>query len=196
MIRGVALPAVLLIACPAGAAEIISLQITNNKGEYRVEALMTLDAPPSEVRYVITDYNNLTRITGAVQKSQLLESPAESVRVVHTRSKVCFLFFCQEMDMIERIDENADGKGLIRAEALPDYSDVEYAVTTWRIEPHEKGTFLRWNTTLRPKFWLPPLIGPAIMKSSLRGQAQKTARGIEKLAREWAVIHGTANDAG
>ncbi len=45
-------------------------------------------------------------------------------------------------------------------------------------------TQMQWSLLFEPDFFVPPLIGPAVIKSGLREEGQDTVRGIEKLARE------------
>lgn len=180
-------------ATPAAAAEFHSLEVDHTDGMYSMSAEVSIDAPPSEVRHVITDYNHLTWVTGAVLESQLLHRPEPDIAVFYMKLRVCFGPFCENVRQILRMDEQAgrDGSMVLRARALPEYSDVEFSETVWRIEPDGAGTRLYWESRMNPRFWVPPVVGPAMVESSLRNYAQYTARGIEKLAREWAEIHGT-----
>lgn len=175
----------------AGAAEFHSLEVEYRDGVYHMSAEISLDAPPAQVRYVITDYNHLTWISGAVLESQFLDRPAPDVAVFHMLLRVCFGPFCENVSQVLRMHEAVDGPYTLRAEALPRYSDVEFSETVWRIEPDgEDGTRLYWSSRMKPRFWVPPVVGPAMVESSLRSYARYTAQGIEKLAREWAEIHG------
>ncbi len=182
---------VLLCSCAtAGAAEFKSLEVRYQDGVYQMQSEVLLDAPADEVLYVLTDYDHLTWITGAVLESQELDKPNADTTVFYMRIELCFAFFCQQVGQVLRSEEQREGDNvLLHATALPQYSDVEFSDTTWQILPATAGTRLIWKTRMKPKFWLPPIIGPAIVESELREHAQYTAHGIEKLANEWAIVH-------
>jgi|SRR5690606_22508507 len=182
--------AVLACCATTHAAEFSNLSVNYQNGVYQMHSEVLLDAPADEVLYVLTDYDHLTWITGAVLKSQELDKPDVNTTVFYMRIELCFAFFCQQVGQVLRSEEQREGDTvLLRATALPQYSDVEFSETTWQIRPAENGTRLIWKTRMKPKFWLPPIIGPAIVESELREHAHYTASGIEKLANEWAIVH-------
>jgi hypothetical protein len=37
---------------------------------------------------------------------------------------------------------------------------------------------------VRPRFWVPPVVGPWLVREALRAQAQRTAEGVERRAAE------------
>ncbi|HET9679276.1 MAG TPA: SRPBCC family protein [Gammaproteobacteria bacterium] len=176
----------------AHAADFKNLHVEYRDGIYTMSADIFINAPPAEVRYVITDYDHLDRISGAVKKSQFLARPAPDTAVFFMQLEMCFGVFCQDIRQVLRMDESQPHT--LTAIALPEYSNVTSAKTLWQMRPCNGGTCLHWESTMKPKFWLPPLIGPAMVEATLRDFAHYTAQGIEKLAREWAVIHGTAQN--
>lgn len=176
--------AVLALACPVRAATFQSLSVDEHDGIYEIHADIRLAAPPGDVRYVITDFNHLTRITGAIRESRLLAHPAPERWQVYTRTKACVLIFCRNIKEVQEVHETPDGT--IVVEAVPDESNVRSSITTWRVSPEPGGTRLRWHMAIRPEFWVPPLIGPIMLRHALREEGAATARGIEKLALERA----------
>lgn len=167
----------------ANSADFKSLEVTYESGIYRVETDVELDADIHSVRKVITDFNHLHWISGAIRKSQRLDSPAPDIVAVYTLSKVCFLIFCRNIEQIQHVDMGDSNR--IVATALPEYSNVKQSVAIWKlIELPDNRTQLQWSLLFEPDFFVPPLIGPAAIKSGLREEGQDTVRGIEKLARE------------
>ena len=64
------------------------------------------------------------------------------------------------------------------------------------MEAEGEGTLLRWQLSLEPGFWVPPLIGPPLLERSLKAEGRRSAAGVEKLARERAhlpPLNGTEN---
>lgn len=168
---------------PVAAAEFHSLSVEYKDGRYLVAVDVTLDVPVEPVRKVITDYRHLRWITGAIKASQHLDSPADNVHTVYTESQACFLFFCQTIEQVQRVDETDPLR--IVSTALPEYSDVKFSVATWQLQPLENDqTRMQWTLEMEPDFFIPPVIGPSIVKSALLEEGKDAARGIEKLARE------------
>lgn len=172
-----------LMVFPAGAAEFQSFSVEHDDGRYIVSVDVILDVPVSPVRKVITDYDHLTWISGAIKKSQHLDSPREGISTVYTESRVCVLFFCKTVEQVQRVDETDPFNIVVTA--LPEYSDVKYSKAVWNLEPVEDDqTRLQWQLEMEPDFFIPPVIGPSMVKSALLDNGKRSAQNIEKLARE------------
>lgn len=158
------------------------LDVTEEQGVYRVSADVHLEAPLRAVRAVITDYNHLTRITGAIRESHVVARLADGTTYVHTETRACFALFCNTLVQVQRVTENSPTQ--IEAVTLPRVSDARSGRTVWDLAEDKGGTRLRYRMSIEPTFWIPPLVGAPIVKSTLQDQARRTARGIEKLAEE------------
>ncbi|HET7395404.1 MAG TPA: SRPBCC family protein [Gammaproteobacteria bacterium] len=180
--------AILLVTFVTGAAgaELHSIEVTNEGARYRLSTDVSIAAPPAQVYRVLTDYNHLTRISGAIRASKLLEQIDTHTALVYVETRACVAFFCRTLKQTQQVVELTPRD--IVAQTLPDQSNVSMGTASWHLEPEGEGTRLRWQDTLEPTFWIPPLIGPAMMKDALREQIRASAQGIEKLAREWAHL--------
>lgn len=174
----------MFLAQLAIGASFKTFSVSEHDGIYEVRADMQLSAPPRDVRYVILDFNHLTRITGAVRESRLLDHPATDAWRVFTRTKACIAIFCRTIKQVQDVHIASDGT--IVAQAEPAHSDVRSSHTTWKLDPVPGGTRLRWQMRMEPEFWVPPLIGPIMLRHALRAEGEATAQGIEKLALERA----------
>ena len=67
---------------------------------------------------------------------------------------------------------------------IPERSDTRYSRAQWRLQAEGGGTLLRYELEMEPDFWVPPLIGPPIVKRALRQGGERAAARIERLARE------------
>jgi len=170
----------------AAAAEFRTLKVSRHGDSYYLSADVYLGAPLPQVYQVLTDYNHLTRISGVIQRSHLLNRIDPHTALVYVESRACVLFFCHTIRETQKVVESPpDG---IAAEAIPAQSNVKLADSSWHLQAEGTGTRMQWNFTIVPEFWIPPLIGPALVKSALRTEAQFSARGIEKLARQRAHL--------
>jgi hypothetical protein len=174
------------LCASAYAAQFHSLKVSRDGDTYHLSADVYLDAPPPQVYRVLTDYNHLTRISGAIRRSRLLHRSDTHTALVYVESRACVLFFCHTIKETQKVVETPPGD--LTAEAIPAQSNVQRAESTWHLQAEGAGTRMQWNLTIVPEFWIPPLIGPALVEGELRDEAQYSAGGIEKLARQWAHL--------
>ena len=183
----VVLAALLAAVCTnVAAAEFHTLEASRDGDMYRLSVDVYLDAPPNQVYRVLTDYNHLGRISGMVRQSRVLERLDAHTVLVYVESRVCVWFFCHTLRETQKVVESPPDS--VTAEVIPAQSNVRFATSSWHLRPDGKGTRMRWQLSIEPEFWIPPLIGPALVKSELRTESAYTARGVEKLARERAHL--------
>lgn len=172
-----------LLPALAMAAEIDFVHVRVEDDTYHVSAQADLDAGFDAVRAVITDYDHLWWISGAVLKSERLDRPAVGVTAVFIQTRTCFAIFCKTFDQVQHADEREPERVVF--EALPQYSDVKRARSEWRMRRLATGnTRVEWEMLLEPDFWVPPLIGPGLVRKGLEEESYSMFAGIEKLAKE------------
>ena len=76
------------------------------------------------------------------------------------------------------VDAGAD-----QAVTLPDKSDMEYGRVLWHIVQQGDFTVINYHADVVPAFFVPPLLGPYLLKGRMLEEAQKTIEGIERLVR-------------
>jgi hypothetical protein len=70
----------------------------------------------------------------------------------------------------------------IVAVAEPEDSDFKYSRERWRLEGEGNGTLLIYDFEMEPGFWVPPVIGPYVIRRSLRAGGSDAIARIEALA--------------
>jgi Polyketide cyclase / dehydrase and lipid transport len=185
-IRWLAIASLVMLAASAAGAELHSIEVTNQGNHYLLSTDVSIAAPPAQVYKVLTDYNYLTRISGAIRVSKLLKQIDAHTALVYVETRACIALFCRTLKQTQQVVELTPQD--IVAQSLPDRSNVRMGAASWHLEPERAGTRLYWRNTLEPTFWIPPVIGASMMKRALRTQVIASAQGIEKLAREWAHL--------
>jgi len=171
----------LFVACTAAQAEEIrDLQVTNEAGRYRVSFDALLDAPITKTRPLLTEPHNWPRLSDIVSAANVTSTGAEGVQQVHVRFSACVLWFCKTVRKLEAMHVAADGD--ITTLALPEHSDFRYARERWRISGDDRHTRVQYEAELVPDFFVPPLIGPYLLKSRLQKLLTDTAENLERLA--------------
>jgi hypothetical protein len=173
-----------LYVCAARPAAITSLDVTFDDGRYHLVADTYLAAPPDAIYGVLLDYDDdaYGRISEIYKESAYLPPDDDGTPLVYTRVEGCLLFFCRSMRRVERLE--AVEPSFIRTTTLPERSDFKYSVSRWRLEPEGEGTKVVYELDMEPKFWLPPFVGPALIKRVLMHGGVDAIERIESLAQQ------------
>jgi hypothetical protein len=174
----------LLFVCylPAGqAGELLDAHVNYEDDHYLVHMDMRVKGKRDAIYAVITDFDNITAVNDTIVYSKLLESKGKQHRV-HFESEGCIWIFCRRVKQVVTVTEMANG--YILSEVHPDESDVKYGRTLWHIIDEGKTTRIKYDADFVPDFWVPPLIGPMMIKQRMLIEGQKTINGIESLANQ------------
>jgi len=166
------------------AATIRTVQIDLKDGRYLLESDTFLQAPPNAVFRVLTDYDQFARISSVFEESRFVGADDDGTPLVYTRVEGCVWFFCKTMERVERLEfESPD---FISTTAIPERSDFRYSRSEWQLSPEgDTGTRVMYRLEMEPDFWVPPLLGPLIIKRKLvKGGADAVER-IEGLAQQF-----------
>lgn len=159
------------------AGEILSSDVTLEAGQYVVTVEAAINAPIDVVYHSITDYNNLAAINPSIEESLVLRVMSPDRHRVRSVTKVCILVFCKRIVQIQDVTR-IDGR-TIKAVTLPEDSDFKYGLAWWQLIPAGKTTRLRFTQEFVPDFWVPPIIGPWLIKRKLVQEVTETAMYIE-----------------
>ncbi len=171
----------LLLGSEGVAAEISSLDVQHREGRYSMHVNALLDATPKAVYQVLTDYDRFSRITDAIQETRVLDKSNPHTKLVYSKINMCVFLICIKKEKIERIQFRSEIE--IFATIEPERSDFTFGTTHWLLEREGDGTRLILDLVIQPNFWIPPLIGPSIIKAVMHEEGVSTARTIEQLAR-------------
>ena len=95
--------------------------------------------------------------------------------------KACILFFCIESRLVEDVVES-DNK-LILAVVDMTQSDFHSGTSHWQVLPEGKNqTRILLQSRIEPAFWIPPIIGPILIKHKLHSAARQTIKNLELIA--------------
>ncbi len=177
----------MLALCATNVADAVSINhivLAEDGGRYTVAFDVSIDANAHAVRRLMTDYDHLGRLSHLVSESRMLAMLPDGQQRIALTLRGCVLFFCKSVHRVEDVTDEPDGDIVTRA--LPQHSDFSYAVERWQILPRPYGTRLKYDATLIPDFFVPPLIGPYIVESAIRRELMETARHLEILADDHA----------
>lgn len=71
----------------------------------------------------------------------------------------------------------------IIVKTVPKLSDFESGYAVWQLTPQGERTRVVHESTLKPKFFIPPAIGSIILKKQMRDETRSTFRRIECISQ-------------
>jgi hypothetical protein len=170
----------LLLGGPAAAYTLDDTSIQHSAGVYTVAFDMRLDADAVEVRALMTDYDHLDRLSDIVTYSRLLYVLPNGSKRMQLDMHVCVWIFCRTLRRVQDVTtlENGD----ISTSVLPEPTGFSHAMELWRIDAIPGGTRIRYDAQLTPNFYVPPILGPYLMKKAIRRELIGAAQHLEALA--------------
>jgi hypothetical protein len=173
----------------AAAGQVFMAAVTHHEGNYLVEVDVLVDVPEPTARALLTDYNHLGRINPAIEISEVLLERKPGDYRVKTVTKACVWFYCKRIHQIQDVIEAHDGS--ITAVVIPELSDFKQGYARLNIWQEPGGSRIRIRSEVEPDFWIPPLIGPWLIKRKLRSEALETVQNLERVAHQAPMSHNT-----
>ena len=181
---------VLGISIVARSGEIETARVTQQDGEYQVHLSVKVSGDQLTIYKITTDYDQLARLSDIIIESGLVERiDQDGNKIVRRRllTKTCLILFCFVATLVEDITESGDG--IIKTTIIPEESNFLYGDATWQVlESDEPYTLIIFNSRFKPDFWVPPLVGPLLIKKMVLDETKKTITNIEKIATSEEVF--------
>ena len=90
---------------------------------------------------------------------------------------------------MQDVIESPDGS--VTALVVPELSDFRYGYARLNLWQEVDGTRILIRSEVEPDFWIPPLIGPWLIKRKLLSETLETVDNLELLAKNPPVSHNT-----
>lgn len=165
----------------ASAGEVEYINASHREGTYFLELDATVSANQELVYRIATDDENLEKINDLLIESTLLSQPGDPFKRRRMISQTCVLFFCFKASAV--VEVNEINNTVIITTVDPSESDFDYGKTRWEITSIDgKTTRVHFQSELKPSFWIPPLIGPWVIKNKMQSEASYTIEQLEKIA--------------
>jgi hypothetical protein len=140
---------------------------------------------------VVTDYDDIHRVNDSITESRVLErhGPDRLKRLLALRQ--CVLVFCFDIRFVEEISIDDER---IETTIVPAESTFREGTAVWRLEALDGGrTRITVTAMQTPDFWIPPVLGPMLLKRVFLREIAETCANIERLA---LAAPEEASDAG
>lgn len=171
-------------ACGVLHAEEITAEYI--QGVYHLNASFIVEASAEQVVAALTDYENITQLHPTIIESEVLEtnSGATSARI-RTVVKDCAIFFCKKITRVENIIQR--GLQSIDAEVVPFLSDLRSGHTSWKFVSVGDHTEVKYQATMQPKFWIPPLIRSRTVTKKFRKRISQIVQRLQMIAPSYSL---------
>ena len=170
-----------LFSLATSSNDIEELSVTVADGVYNLKAISVLAAPADYVYYILTDYLHAYRINPSITEIEILPTLESDVTRLRNHSEHCIGLFCFNISWTGEIVEPEHG--YIEIETIPELGSFQSGSAIWRIRPDGAHTLLHHESTLKPDFFIPPLIGDKVMKRKMASDTVATFNRIECYAR-------------
>jgi hypothetical protein len=161
---------------------LLSVEVSHDRGVYRLRSVADFTASPEAVFRVLSDYRHVAEISGLIIESGVLDRPsANGTPRVHITVEGCILFFCRSAGRVETLE--LDPHREIITTVLPELSDFRAGVSSWHLYPLAGGgTRVDFRTEMTPDFRIPPLIGPGIIQRRMVKDGTDAVARINEMA--------------
>jgi len=172
-----------LLLCPlcrtVSAADTERAEISFEGRTYQYTFVARMKGDARAVHAVVTDFEHMKRINDDIVESRVLHryENGELKRLLKLRH--CILLFCFDMDFVERVSESP---GRITTTMVPEESTFSDGTANWQIEALEDGhTRISVSARQTPRFWIPPVLGPIVLKRVFMSEVAETCANIERI---------------
>jgi hypothetical protein len=173
----------LLLPALGSAATMRSVTVDRVDGVYILHSEVWFDVSIDKIYGLFLDWDQSTKFSSVVVESRNVE-PDESGRPrFYSRNRVCIWFYCRSFERHGFV--TFDPLKYIEATVDPEKSDFHVSDERWEFREEDAGTVVVYDLAMQPKFFIPPLIGPAIMKRKLKSGSTNALDRIEAIAQEW-----------
>jgi len=176
----------LSISCNLMAGELGELSIRDNDGIYTVRLEMRVDVPAHYIYQVLTDYRHIYRLNSSITASEVITDSTAGPPRVRTVIEDCIVIRCLKIARTETV--YAEGDMHLHVVTDPEVSDFKSGITDWWVLPDGNGSKVIYRAEMEPDFYVPPIIGPFVMRSELRNGILKSLENLECIARDNAGL--------
>jgi hypothetical protein len=180
-LSGSALGLLLVLAARlAVPADLRTIEVEREDDRYSLRSEAYFAANRADLYRVLTNYDLFEQFSSAYVETRNVEQDEQGRPRFFTRMQGCVLLFCRSF--VRHGYLLLTPKSEIVAVAEPEDSDFNYSRERWRLQTEGEGTLLIYDFEMEPGFWVPPVIGPYVIKRSLRAGGSDAIDRIEALA--------------
>jgi carbon monoxide dehydrogenase subunit G len=161
----------------ASVAEDVLVRIERVGDEFVLEGGFHVAVPPAVAWAVLTDYDGMPRFVEDLRESRVIERQGDRLRVVQ-RGVTRLGPFSFDYD-VER-EVVLDPEHAVHSRALR--GNVKKLDMHTFVESEGDGTRIRFRAAMIPDFWVPPLVGPRLIRTRFERQFESLLKEMRRRA--------------
>ncbi len=171
-----------LLAMPvlSDAADLELVTVDREGGTYTMHAVVRFEATLENLYDVLIDWDLSTQFSSIVLESRDVEPDEEGRPQYYSRVRLCIALFCKDFERRGHIE--TEPYVWIRAYADPERSDFHVSNESWWFSQDDDGVRVTYDLEFDPKFWVPPVIGPYLVKRKLKKDGPDALLRIDRAA--------------
>lgn len=169
----------ILISFETHSSSSVNTGFDYSDGTYTYEYSKQINGSSEKIFIILTDYEKYTKLNSNVQESRVISAPGQEIRRL-LKIRQCIFFFCFNLQMVEKVVQS---KFFIESSIIRDESNFLSGLASWElVKISGNKTLVRLKASQTPAFWIPPFIGPTLIKSVLFKELEETFANLEILA--------------
>ena len=177
-----ALLAMLVVAAPtppARGADTLQVDVERHGRVLQVRATLGADSSVPACFAVLADFDRLDEFIPGLVSSEVLSAPGEPI-LLHQVGLASAAFFRVTLDVTLAVQVHPPER--IEFERVA--GNLRQMQGGWTVAGDEHHCDIAYRADIEPAFWVPPLLGPALMRNQVERQ-------LEGLLRELGERRGT-----
>jgi hypothetical protein len=168
----------------AGAATLRDITVDHVDGAFVMHSEVWFDVNIERIYGLLLDWDQSSKFSSVIVESRDLAPGPDGRARYYSLTRGCLWFFCKSFERYGYVEH--EPFKFINATVDPEKSDFEVSDESWQFREEAEGTVVTYAFKMKPKFFIPPLIGPAILKNKLKNGGIDAIERIELLARDYA----------
>ncbi len=173
--------AMVLFVSSADGAEMLSVDVDYKKGVYSMRSEVWFDASVEQVFEVFRHWDYSAEFSSVIIESRDVADDELGRPQFYVKNRACVLFFCRTFERHGYVE--SEHNVLLQAFTLPEVSDFHQSDERWDFARRKGGTVVAYHLEMKPKFWIPPGIGPYFIKRKLKNDGGRAIDRIEVIAQ-------------
>jgi carbon monoxide dehydrogenase subunit G len=163
------------LAAQADPLQELRVEVVRDHGVFQVSAAFPVAADANTAWAVLTDYDHLAEFVPDLETSRVVSAAGEPLRVAQ-RGRAGFAFLHFDIDVVLAVDATP----MERLRFQEAGGSLRQMRGEWRLVPSAAGVTVHYTAQIEPGFWVPPLIGTALVRRDVRRQLAALAAEMHK----------------
>lgn len=182
------LGALIALSCAGGcvhAAQVLGVTVMHEHERFLIDMRIRIAAPPAAVFRALEDYAAMRRYNPDLRAVRVEPTGVAGRVRLFTTIHTCVLVFCRTMHQEEIMTATTNaGGGMLQAQLVARGGSFKEGRGLWTVRacPEVRASCLDVSIELVPAFWVPPVIGPWVIRSKMQEEARRTSLGLEQMA--------------